>query len=85
MRSFYLLMNDSQSAVALYKKLKAIEIKCTLAPTPRSADACCGVAILYYNENDKSKIMQIVNETKVKINKFYECENQNDPSRNKFC
>lgn len=85
MRNFYLLMNDSQSAVALYKKLKACKVKCTLAPTPRNADACCGVAILYYDENDKPKIMQIVNETKLEINKFYECENQNDPHRNKFC
>lgn len=56
-----------------------------MAPTPRMADACCGVAILYYNANDKMIIEETAKTTNTHIKKFLDCENDNNPNRNKFC
>lgn len=84
-KDFYILFPDVTNAQNLYEALKKKGIKCTLAPTPRDADKCCGVAVLYYQEEDKETIEKIVQEVEVKILKFYEKENSNDPDRLKFC
>lgn len=84
-KKYYLLMPDSSKAMQIYKEIKSVGVKCTLAPTPREADSCCGVCILYYNEEDKSKIEETITKTKIEINKFWECENQDNPNRNRFC
>lgn len=78
-------MPDSEKAMAIYKEIKLKGIKVTLAPTPREADSCCGVCILYFNGEDKDKIQEIVDNTQIEINKFWECENTDDPNRNRFC
>ena len=64
--------------------MKADGIKCTFAPTPREADKCCGVSVLYYNESDKERITGLINSLDVKILKFFEGESGN-PDRMKFC
>lgn len=78
-------MQDSKTAMELYKIMKEKNIKSTLAPTPREADACCGVCILYYNKEDKEKIEEIIKTNQIEINKLWECENTDNPNRNKFC
>ena len=56
-----------------------------MAPTPREADACCGVSILYYDFSDTDKIKEIIEKEGIKINKFWESEKSFNPERNKFC
>ena len=41
----YVLFPNHTEAVALYSRLKAERIRCTLAPTPRTCSVCCGVSI----------------------------------------
>lgn len=84
-RDFYVLFPDVENAQSLYKRLKEKGIKCTLAPTPREADKCCGVAVLYYEEEDRKSIETMVEETGVEILKFFEKENTDDTTRMKFC
>lgn len=85
MRDYYLLLKDSKTAVTLYGELKKFGIKCTMAPTPRLADACCGVSILYYNISDTDIIKKIVEQNNIEISKFWDCEKNAKPNRNKFC
>ena len=85
MRNYYLLFDDSKTAIALYSHLKEHNIKCTMAPTPRKADACCGVSILYYQSEDRKKIEELSEKTSIQINRFWECENEDDPTRHRFC
>lgn len=85
MKNYYLFFEDSKTAVSFYSKIKQIGIKCTMAPTPRAADSCCGVSILYYNCDDKNTIEEIAKKTNTHIQKFWDCENEDNPHRNKFC
>ncbi len=80
----YILFPDVTNAQKLYDSMKADGIKCTFAPTPREADKCCGVSVLYYNESDKERITGLINSLDVKILKFFDGESGN-PDRMKFC
>ena len=79
----YVLFPDVTNAKKLYELLKGSGIKCTFAPTPREADKCCGVCVLYYEENDRELITQYISENEIAILKFYDGE-AGDPMRMKF-
>ncbi len=85
MTSYYLLFDDSKTAIALYAELKKEGIRCTMAPTPRKADACCGVSILYYEGKESKRIEEVSERVGLRPNRFWECENEDDPTRNRFC
>lgn len=85
MKNYYLLFDDSKTAASLYAELKKAGVRCTMAPTPRKADVCCGVSILYYNSNDRAMIEDISRRVGLGISRFWECENEDNPNRGKFC
>lgn len=85
MKNYYVLFEDSKTACSLYSEIKKQGIKCTPSPTPRQADACCGVSILYYKAEDKKIIEETSKKTGLSIQRFWECENDDNPERNKFC
>jgi Protein of unknown function (DUF3343). len=85
MRNYYLLFEDSKTACALYSEIKNAGIKCTMAPTPRQADACCGVSILYYEGGDRAIIEAVSKRIGLTVSRFWDCENEDDPDRNRFC
>ena len=80
----YVLFPDVPNAQKLYDVLKAGGIKCTFAPTPREADKCCGVCVLFHNENDRELIGKLISENEINILKFYDGDSGN-PERMKFC
>lgn len=82
---YYVFLPDMATVMELYNLIKAENIKATLAPTPREASHCCGVAILYDNGEDKKRIKEIVEENNIAIDDFWQCENKDDPNRMKFC
>ncbi|MFR7350298.1 DUF3343 domain-containing protein [Peptoniphilus sp.] len=79
----YVLVPNSKVAYELYQKLDGIES--TMVPTPREADHCCGIAILYENEEDREKIQKIAEESDIKIDTFFDTESKIDPNRGRFC
>ncbi len=85
MKNYYLLFEDSKTACALYAEIKKAGVKCTMAPTPRAADTCCGVSILYYEGSDKSIIEEALKRTGLTVSRFWDCENEDNPNRNRFC
>ncbi len=80
----YVLFPDVTNAQKLYGLMKAAELRCTLAPTPREADRCCGVAVLYENGGDRERIEQMAAESGVKVLRFFDGA-AGDPGRMKFC
>ena len=80
----YVLFPNVENARRLYDLLKAEGVKCTFAPTPREADKCCGVSVLFQDEEDRPRIEHIITDKGIDILRFYEAEPP-DPSRMKFC
>lgn len=84
-KKYYVLTPNSHVSMNLYNKVRENNIKATMAPTPRSAEHCCGVCILYEDINDSEKIKEIAKEHNLEIDKFWESEEEFKPDRNKFC
>ena len=80
----YVLFPDVTNAKKLYDILKSQGVKCTFAPTPREADKCCGVCVMFAEEKDRNLISKIINENGIIILKFFDGEAGN-PNRMKFC
>ena len=80
----YVLFPDVTNAQKLYNILKSQNVKCTFAPTPREANKCCGVCVLFYDENDRDLISRIIADNEIIILKFFDGESGN-PNRMKFC
>lgn len=82
---YYILLPNSAAAMQLYALLNEHGIPCTPAPTPRNADHCCGISLLYEDSELTSRIQQLANATGIPIDAFWECPNTDDPHRMKFC
>lgn len=80
----YVLMPDSKAAMDLQNLLREAKLDTTLAPTPREADHCCGVCILYADPKDRDTIERIATKESIPIDEFWKTEDKDDPYRGKF-
>mgnify|MGYP003042956113 FL=1 len=80
----YVLFPDVANAKALYGLMKTAGIRCTFAPTPREADRCCGLAVLYQDAGDRERIERMAAENSVRLLRFFDGA-AGDPERMKFC
>ena len=78
---YYIFFKDTKNGQELYQLMKENGIKCTIAPTPKTEDHCCGISILYYNIEDRELIEKLILENKIEILKFYEKEKDINPDR----
>lgn len=85
MKDHYIFFKDTKNGQALYNVLKDVGIRCTIAPTPKTESHCCGISILYLDENDQDRIKKIIDENNIEIMKFYEKERDVNPNRMRFC
>ena len=81
----YVLLPHSAAAMQLYSLMNAKGFACTPVPTPRTADHCCGISILYENTALQPAIQKLAEDANIPIDAFYEVANTDDPSRMKFC
>ena len=82
---YYIFFKDTKSGQNLYQLMQQNGIKCTIAPTPKTEDHCCGISVLYENIEDKALIEKLILENGIEILKFYEKEKDINPNRMKFC
>ena len=80
----YVLFPDVKNAQSLYALMKAAGVRCTFAPTPREADRCCGLAVLYQDAGERGRIERMAAENGVQILRFFDGA-AGDPQRMKFC
>lgn len=82
---YYVLFNDVENGMKLYKLLKAAEIAVTIAPTPREASKCCGISLLFKNKEDIPSIQECIANNNIEINKIFEMESKINSKRDRFC
>lgn len=80
----YLFMPNAASTMKLQGLLRSQGIESTIAPTPREADHCCGVCILYVNEADRPRIAEIAEEADISVDAFCDMEDDFRPDRHRF-
>jgi len=81
----YILLPDSAAAMKLYALMNEQGLNCTPAPTPRNADHCCGISLLYEDASWQPRIQQLADKKGIPIDAFWECRNTDDPDRMRFC
>ena len=81
----YILLPNSAAAMQLYDLMNEHGFACTPVPTPRTADHCCGISILYEDAALQPTIKLLAEKAGVPIDAFYESVNTDDPDRMKFC
>lgn len=80
----YVLFPNHDNAMRLYKELKALGVRATIAPTPRVLSTCCGVSLLVRGE-DVDMIKACVKEHGIEVLKIEAIEKDINPVRDKYC
>jgi hypothetical protein len=63
---FYVLFPNHTEGMKLDSILRKSGIKHTIVPTPRRLSVCCGISIMY-NEEDRERIIKLIEENGVSI------------------
>lgn len=80
----YVLFPNHDNAMRLYKELKSLGVRATIAPTPRVLSTCCGVSLLI-EEKDIAGIRACVEEHGIEILKIEAIERDINPRRDRYC
>lgn len=80
----YVLFPNHDNAMRLYKELKNLGVRATIAPTPRAVSKCCGVSLLV-EEKDLEQIQKCAAEHRVEILKIAAIERDINPMRDRYC
>lgn len=81
---YYVLFENHDNGMRLYKSLQETGIKSTIAPTPRQASKCCGISLMV-NEADIPSIWECAQRERIKILDIKGIERSFNPRRDKYC
>lgn len=81
---YYVLFENHDNGMRLYKSLKNEGIKSTIAPTPRQASKCCGISLMV-NEEDIPRIRECVQREQIEILDIKGILRSFNPRRDKYC
>lgn len=81
---YYVLFENHDNGMRLYKSLKGEGIKCTIAPTPRQVSKCCGISLMV-NEEDIPRIRECVQREQIEILDIKGVARSFNPRRDKYC
>lgn len=68
----YVLFPNHTEAMRLYEVMKAQQVRCTLAPTPRECSVCCGVSLRLENVADLPRAQEAAQENGIEIERVEE-------------
>ena len=80
----YVLFPNHDNGMRLYKELKNLGVRATIAPTPRTASKCCGISLMV-REEDLDIIRTCIKENEIEILKIAAVERDINPRRDKYC
>ena len=80
----YVLFPNHDNGIRLYKELKNLGVRATIAPTPRTASKCCGISLMVRKE-DLDIIRTCIKEREIEILKIAAVERDINPRRDKYC
>lgn len=69
-----ILFEDVTKGTALFKLLSQKGFECKVSFSPPEVEKACGIAIEYFNLEDKEEIIQIAGDNAIPIKQFYEYE-----------
>lgn len=81
---YYVLFNNHDNGIRLHVELKKMGVHATIAPTPRALSTCCGISLLI-NENDITKVEEILENSNIEINRIEKIERDINPNRDRYC
>lgn len=84
MTQYYVLFHNHNDGIALYQELKKLELKITIAPTPRSLSKCCGISLLI-DEKDRLTIWENAKSHHIPIIDIAGIENTFNVNRDLYC
>lgn len=80
----YVLFPNHDNGMRLYKELKKLGVRATIAPTPRVASKCCGISLMI-EEKDIDTIQECIREHEIEILNIAAVERDINPKRDKYC
>lgn len=80
----YVLFPNHDNGMRVYKELKKLGVRATIAPTPRAASKCCGISLLI-EEKDIDTIQACIDEHGIEILKIAAIERDINPKRDRYC
>ena len=80
----YVLFPNHDNGMRLYRELKNLGLKATIAPTPRAASKCCGISLIV-QEEDLDKIRECIREKGIEILKIVALERDINANRDRYC
>ena len=80
----YVLFPNHDNGMRLYRELKKMGLKATIAPTPRAASKCCGISLIV-QEEDLDKIRECVREQWIEILKIVDLESYIKANLDRYC
>ena len=80
----YVLFPNHDNAMRLYRELKNLGVRATIAPTPRAVSKCCGVSLLV-EEKDIGEIENCIREHEIEILQIAAIERDINPRRDQYC
>lgn len=81
---YYVLFPNHENGMRLYRKLKEIQIRSVIAPTPRSTSKCCGISLLV-SEKDLEMIRSCARDNEIEILDIAAVEKDINPGRDRYC
>ncbi|MDO5457746.1 MAG: DUF3343 domain-containing protein [Atopococcus tabaci] len=67
-----ILFEDVTKGTALFKLLSQQGFECKVSFSPPEVEKACGIAIEYFNLEDKEDIIKIADTNSIEIKQFYE-------------
>lgn len=83
-KQHYILFPNHDNGMRLHREMKALGIRAVIAPTPRSASKCCGISLIY-QEEDREKIEKCIQENDIEILDMVVVEKDINPGRDRYC
>lgn len=80
----YVLFPNHDNGMRLYKELKKLGVRATIAPTPRAASKCCGISLMI-DEKDIGEVEACIREHGIEILQIAAIERDINPRRDKYC
>ncbi len=83
-KQHYILFPNHDNGMRLHRELKARGIRAIIAPTPRSVSKCCGISLIY-QEEDTEAIQECIQEKGIEILDMVVVEKDINPGRDRYC
>ena len=83
-KQHYILFPNHDNGMRLHRELKALGIRAVIAPTPRSASKCCGISLIY-QEEDRGENREMYSGNDIEILDMVVVEKDINPGRDRYC